>query len=60
MFSYLNSAVQRDSIIFFGIQLEAFNLIGHLNAQFSSGQYDQELDVIALEEFLMSESLDDG
>lgn len=60
VFSDLDSSVQGDDIVLFGVELEAVDFVGDLDAEFSGGQDDEELDVIALEKFLMSEPFDDG
>ncbi len=58
MLPHFNSSIYRDNVELFGGQFEGLNLICDLNAKFSCWQYDQELDVMILEQFLMSESLD--
>lgn len=55
-----NPTIQGEDLVLFGVDLEAFDLIGDLDAEFSGGEDDEELDVIAFEEFLGSESFDDG
>ena len=59
MFSDFYSAVNRDDVELFGADFESFNFIGDLDAEFSCGEDDEELNVLIFEEFLVSEFFND-